>query len=206
LSYNNIIGGYHAITMVGDGTTTRMNNCQVMNNTITDFYYYGLRADGHNNLLVEGNDLSRPTRTNVSNFYAIYFTDVTNSKISKNKLHNPMDGEPAATNARYPIYLTASDATAGNENIISNNAIYNINGNGGTIYAIYNNNSDYARYYHNTVTLDYTGATSGNTRGFYQTGSATGIEFKNNIVSISRGGSGTKYCVYRATAASTITY
>lgn len=206
ISNNDITGGYHAITLYGDGTTTRLNNCQVINNTITDFYYYGIDADGHNNILIEGNDISRPTRTAVSSFYGIMFTNVTNSKISKNKLHNPMDGEPTATSARYIIYLSASDATPGNENIISNNTIYNINGNGGTIYAFYNSSSDYALYYHNTITLDFAGATAGTTRGFYQTGAATGIEFKNNIVSITRGGSGTKYCVYKGTAANNNVY
>src|SRR5690606_33536764 len=46
--------------------------------------------------------------------------------------------------------------------------------------------------------------TSGNTRGFYQTTTASDIEFKNNIISITRGGTGSKYAVYFNTAGSTI--
>src|SRR5690606_38952346 len=116
---------------------------------------YGIDADGHNNILIEGNDLSRPTRTSSSSFYGIAFTDVTNSKISKNKLHNPAGGQPTATSTCYPIYLSASDATAGNENIISNNLIYDMNTASGTLYGIYHSNSDYSLFYHNTISLDF---------------------------------------------------
>uniref|UniRef100_UPI00131A9B60 hypothetical protein n=1 Tax=Brumimicrobium mesophilum TaxID=392717 RepID=UPI00131A9B60 len=42
-------------------------------------------------------------------------------------------------------------------------------------------------------------------RGFYQTTTASNIEFKNNIIDITREGSGAKYCLYFNTTASSIT-
>src|SRR5690606_33126635 len=86
---------------------------------------------------------------------------------------------------------------------VVNNLIYDISNNG-TIYGLYNSGSDGVFYYHNTVSLDEPNATGGLTRGFFQTTLASGIEFKNNIVSITRGGTGVKYALYFATATSTI--
>jgi hypothetical protein len=206
ISNNRITGGFYGIAMYGNGTTARMNNCQVTNNIIKDFYSFGIKADGHNNILVESNDISRPTRTTVTTFFGVSFTNVTNSKISRNRIHNNCGGAPTNTSAATGIELTSSDATAGNENLISNNLIYDLNGASGTYYGIENTGSDYALIYHNTISLDHTAATGGITRGFYQTTSATGIEFKNNIISITRGGTGAKFLVYKNTAASTITF
>ena len=42
------------------------------------------------------------------------------------------------------------------------------------------------------------------TYGFYQTTSAAGVDLKDNLITISRGGTGDKFCLYFATAASTI--
>ncbi|MEO5647475.1 MAG: T9SS type A sorting domain-containing protein, partial [Chitinophagaceae bacterium] len=126
--------------------------------------------------------------------------------ISKNRIHDPYKGDLADVSAAYGIYLTGADATPGNENIISNNLIYNFYG-GGTQYGIYNASSDSARYFHNTISLEdgsYAGTSA--TRGFYQVTTAKGLEFRNNIVRIARGGAGIKYTLYfgATTTASTI--
>ncbi|MDX5347637.1 MAG: T9SS type A sorting domain-containing protein, partial [Hymenobacteraceae bacterium] len=62
-----------------------------------------------------------------------------------------------------------------------------------------------AYYYHNSISLDNTASTGGTTRGFYQTITASNVKFQNNIISITRGGSGTKYALYFGTTTSTIT-
>ena len=201
---NTIIGGYYGISISGQSTGSSMDNT-ISDNTIQDFYYYGIYNNDVENTTIISNDLHRESRANVSNFYALYFTGNGGGNIiDSNKLHDAFTGEPSATSTAYPIYHTSTDAAAGNANIVSNNIIYNINGAGGTNYAIYNSGSDGVYYYHNTITLDFPGATSGNTRGFYQTTTASDIEFKNNIISITRGGSGTKYCLYFNSAASSI--
>jgi hypothetical protein len=86
------------------------------------------------------------------------------------------------------------------ENTFINNLIYNFNSATGIIYGIYNNSSTGAYYYHNTISLDNAASTSGTTRGFFvnssATAPATNIRFQNNIVYITRGGTGTKYLIY----------
>ncbi len=201
---NTINGGYYGITSVGSSTVAVANN-KIINNNVRDFYSYGIYINGNFNTLVEGNNISRPARTDVSTHYGIYHTALsTGLKISKNRIHNPFGGELASTSIFYGIYFTAVDALAGLENVVSNNVIYNVNGNG-TQYGLYNTGSDNVLYYHNTINLDGAATTTNNTYGFYQTTTAAGIDLKNNLITISRGGTGNKFCLYFATAASTIT-
>src|SRR6185436_817632 len=120
-------------------------------------------------------------------------------QVSKNRISNPFGGAPASTAAFYGINFNNSSGSTGgtfNENVVSNNLIYGVNGNG-LAYAIANTGSGYAWYFHNTISLDNIMSTStAATRGFYQTTTAGGIFFYNNIISITRGGTGTKYCIY----------
>lgn len=63
----------------------------------------------------------------------------------------------------------------------------------GTVYGIQALYMD-GYIYHNTVSLDNASATGGTTYGIY--GSSQNnfdMYFKNNLVSVTRGGSGTKY-------------
>ena len=212
ISNNTIIGGYYGVALVANGSTFEINSNQVINNTIQDFYQYGVYANGNNGLLIQGNDLSRPTRTSITTCNNIYFTgNSRNCLISRNKMHDPFNAITATnTTAAYGINFSSCDATAGNENTIANNVIYSFKGNGanltnGVQNGILNTGSDYTRYYFNSILLDDATATGGATRGFYQTTAAAGIDFKNNIVVISRGGTGDKQCVFYNTAASAIT-
>jgi hypothetical protein len=200
-----LIGGNNGINMYGDELATTMNNCKITNNIIKDFYENGIDIEGHNNMLIEGNDISRPTRTATGTFIGISAAYVINTKISKNHIHNTNGGHLASTTCT-GILVEDGDATAAAPNIVSNNVIHNFNSSAGTHYGMESNSSDNTHYYYNTVSMDFAGATSGTTRGFYQTGAATGVVFKNNIISITRGGSGTKYCTYRGTSSSAIEY
>ncbi|MBL7719898.1 MAG: hypothetical protein JNL72_13755 [Flavipsychrobacter sp.] len=198
-SNNTIIGGYYSIKLMGNGTVNRFIDNKVLNNTVQDFYSYGIHLDGHDNALVEGNDISRPTRTSITTHYGIYFTDIINGRINANRIHNPMGAALTSTSAVYGIYFTTCDATSANANIVSNNAIYDINNNG-IIYAIYNIGSDHAYHYHNTISLDHTPATTTSaTRAFYQTTAATGLQFVDNVITIGRGGAGAKHAIYLGT-------
>ncbi len=203
---NTINGGYYAITLVGSTTAgLQIKDNKIINNTLTEYYLYGVYVSGTANTLVESNNITRPTRASVSTGYGIYFTGLsTSARISKNRIHNMFGAAPTGTNTLYGIYITGNDAPGGSENIVSNNAIYNITGNG-AIYALYNSSSDNVQYYHNTISLDHaTSTATGVTRGFYQTGEASGIVFKNNIITIMRGGTGTKHAMYFGTSTSTI--
>lgn len=202
---NTITGGYYGITNVGSSTVAVGNN-KITNNTIRDFYFYGIYLNGNFNTLVEKNDIARPNRLDVSTFYGVYMTSLSTSvQISKNRIHNPFDGEPTATSTFGGIYITGVDALAGLENVVSNNAIYNVNGNG-IQYGMYNSSSDNTFYYHNTVDLSQpSAATTSTTYGFYQSTTASGIDLKDNIFSVTRGSNGTKYCLYFSTSTTTFT-
>ena len=189
---NTITGGYYGITNVGNATVANQRN-KFIKNTIKDFYNYGIYTNGTFNTLIEGNDISRPARANLGTIGSagIIFTGLsTNALVNGNYVHGLMDVDTASTNDIYGIYFTGVDALAGLENKVTNNAIYDMKGNG-LIYGLYNIGSDNIFYYHNTVSLDHTASTTTEaTRGFFQTTSASGIVFKNNLVTISRGGTG----------------
>jgi hypothetical protein len=114
------------------------------------------------------------------------------------------DAMGSSTSGFYGIYL-AADATAGKEIRVINNAIYNITGNTGLQYGIYNTGASYCNIYHNTISLDDVSATTtAVTRGFYQTTAATNVNLVNNIINITRGGTGINTALYFNTATSTI--
>lgn len=202
---NNLIqGGYYGITIVGASTTVRTTGNIISNNDIQDFYLYGIYHNQANNTQVTNNLISRPVRSSLSSFYGIYYTGGGENNLAEsNTLFNAFGGNSSSTSAAYCIYHTSVDATVGNENRVVNNLIYDINNNG-TIYGLYNFGSDGVIYYHNTISLDNAAATAGLTRGFYQTSTATGIEFRNNIITINRGGTGVKHAIYFGSTISTI--
>jgi parallel beta-helix repeat protein len=196
---NTITGGYYGITLVANGTTFVIAGNTVENNTILDFYQYGIYLNGNDGTLIEGNDISRPVRSNPTTFYGVYFTSASqNIMVSKNQIHNPFDGNTASTSAAFGVYFTASDATAGNENLVVNNLVYNFNGNGNH-NGIFNNGSNYVVHYHNTIVLDDAASTctTCGARGFYnQTNTASGLDFKNNLIYITRAGGGESQGLY----------
>src|SRR5690606_14305598 len=121
------------------------------------------------------------------------------------RFHDTNTANPTNTSTQAAVYFTSADATSSAPNIVQNNLIYNFNG-AGIIYALYNTGSNYAQYYHNSISLNETASTSTTaTYGFYQTTAATDIDFKNNIISITRGGTGVKSGLYFNTTGSTIT-
>ncbi len=196
-SNNTVNGGYYSITSIG-GTTSQFNyGNKIINNKVLDFYFYGIYLYRNSGILVEANELSRPSRTATSSFYGIYLTTGNEgATVTKNRLHDPFAGNPSSTSSLYGIYSTGSDGTQAAPNIISNNIIYNVIG-GGLIYALYNSSSDFTKYLHNTILLDdqtYTGSSSA--RAFYMTSAADSVELKNNIFEISRTGSAAHYAYY----------
>ncbi|NLR59502.1 T9SS type B sorting domain-containing protein [Chitinophaga polysaccharea] len=202
---NNINGGYYGIVLTGSNTFANGNN-KIINNKISNFYSYGIYVTGSFNTLIEANIISRPTRSNVTSFYGIYFTNLsTKANITRNIIRNPFGGAPNSTSTAYGIYFSSTDALSQLENVVSNNLLHNFTGKG-DVYGIYNSGSDNVWYYHNTIALDGVSTTSATytTRGFYQTSKADGIEFVNNLISITRTGGGNKYCVYFSATNGTI--
>lgn len=200
---NTIIGGYCGMSMMGGMYSPHTGN-KFIGNTITDVYSYGIYVGASVNAVIEGNTISRPTRKSIGLFYGIYASGSSTYslsmnhglQISKNRIHTAAGGNAASTSACYGIYLSNNDAYNYNPVTVSNNLVYNFNG-AGAVYGIYNSSSDNVRYYHNTISLDnknYTGATAA--YGIYQTLSVTGLDIKNNIITVLRGGTGSKFGLY----------
>lgn len=208
---NIITGGTFGVAVIGSASEP-INANRFVNNTVKEFLAYGFYIAGTTNTWVENNLITRPTRTVLTNpVSAIYMGDAPNSKlvITRNRITKMFGGTVSSqsNNSQFSgIYHNGVNQTAGNENIVSNNAIYDVYGSG-VQYGIYNQGSSGVYYYNNTISFDNTINASATTRGFYQTTTATNIQFKNNIVAIRRAGTAaaaTKYAIYLETPASSI--
>lgn len=190
IEHNFITGGYYGISVYGSTTDYNLHNI-VRNNTIEDFYYYSIYFYGQKNGIVSKNDVSRPSRTNASSYNLYLGANGGGNLIEKNRVHNAFGNSTGGT--QYCIYL--NKGAAGSINTIANNAVYNITSASGSLYGIYGTTIDYTNVYHNTVVFDDAASTAGTTYGIYVYGTNE-VNVKNNIVSISRGGTGTKYNLY----------
>ena len=196
---NDISGGYLGLVAYGSTTVANMLGNEIKNNIIRDYYTYGTYLYGHDSLQFVGNNIHRLNRLVTSSGYGIYAAGAGQQMLIKgNRIHD-LFNSPTGTSAFYGIYFSANDGTAVKPNLIINNALYNLNTNGSQ-YCIYNIGSDYCLYFNNTLYIDNPSATAGLVYGFYQSTLASGIELKNNIFSISKGGTGAKYALYFGTA------
>lgn len=212
-SGNSIQGGPEGGPQIGiriNGNTGGLNAVgnQFVNNTVRDFHEYGMHLLNTDSTLVSGNNIHRANRLTVTIFRGLVLgTGCRNTLIEKNRIHttNAPTANPSAT--AYGIHFDGADAPVGSENVAVNNMLYKFNSVTGIIWAIYNLGADGAHCYFNSISLDDTDAVGGTstTRGFYQTTTASNIVFRNNIVSITRGGGSTKHCLYFGSAGSTIT-
>ena len=201
---NLISGGYTAIQLAGqNNTTARLSGLRVVGNELRDFYQRGLDVSNLNGGRMSGNNIYRLNRSNAAvTFYGIYCFNTIGTAIESNRIHDPYLS--ATNNSAYGIYQTGANGLAGQENDVINNVIYNFNG-GGQDYGIFNSGSSYCRYYHNTIALDFTANVStSNCYGFYQVLAASNVDFKNNLVSVTRGGGGSRYALYFSTTSSSI--
>jgi hypothetical protein len=202
---NTVNGGYYGITLLGSTTSLNQGNA-VRNNIVRDFYTYGIYTGYQDGAVVAGNDVARPLRTNPSSFYGIYNTSLSrNLTVEKNRIHDAFNGNAASTSLLYGIYLgTGAGATATAPNDVVNNVFYNLSGNG-LQYLVYSSGAAYSRIYNNSVASNEQGSTTtAATYGVYSTGANADI--KNNVISITRGGTGIKTGLYYTTNAPASNY
>lgn len=194
-------GPYYGMRMNGlAGGLGNVGN-RIANNRFVDHYLYEAFISNADSLVFEHNEMGREFRTNFSTFYGIYTTgSLLNSRINANRIYQPAGNLGGATNTAYGIYLLA-DGTLGNESVISNNLIHSFNSHS-TQYGFYVSSALYNRILHNTVVLDDATSPSGTTYGVFATGTGTGSDFLNNIVQVSRTGTGTKYGFYNSSVTS----
>ncbi len=199
---NNIVKGtstggpYYGISFKGPFNGYAKGNV-IKDNIITDQYYGGVEIVWCDSTLISGNDVSRPTRQSHSFFVGVSLgVGNINSRIEKNRWHHT-SGPSSLFMWVYGV-RNAATAPVGQENIITNNILYKVNGTG-HVYGVYNNICAGAKVYNNTFSIDDTSANASSTRiaaGVMVTQYANRIDAKNNIASITRGGSATNYGIY----------
>ncbi len=203
---NSVSGGYYAISVYGTSGGNSLTKANIIkNNRVKDFYAYGIYNIYADSTQISSNDVSRPNQTASTTTYGIYFSGVSQDVlVEKNRIHNLFDQLTTNSSTMYGIGFATGAAQTGKMSVVKNNLVYN-NANNGTHYGLYNSTSGNVVFYNNTVAENSTLSTAGATYGIYQTGSTTGIEYKNNNIFVTRTGSGVKYGIYMATAASPIT-
>ncbi len=205
ISNNTILGAYQGIIINGaTGALDAVNNV-IRNNTISNFYATGVEVTETDGVFITENNISRANRGTVGTFTGVELgTGNKNAIVSNNRIHDTHNIAGTQTGTAYGVYASG-DAPAGSENRVFNNLIYNFNSESGIQYGLYNTGANGHYYYHNTIVLDDPGTTSNDvTKGIYQTTSASNIQFRNNLVYVTRGGSGEKMAIHFNTTASTI--
>ncbi|ANE53181.1 gliding motility-associated C-terminal domain-containing protein [Flavisolibacter tropicus] len=202
--HNTIEGGSVGITIQGSLTSGIMNN-KIINNTIKNFGRAGIIVGGSTNTVIDNNDITRPDVLNNADAFNIPaiqgvlgVTFNANLLITRNSIHNFFAATPDVLNEFQGVGFRLAGGLAGQNNIVANNLIYDINGQG-NLFGVYNNGSSNVSFYHNTISLDNpTSYSQKLTCGFYHTSASPEVYFKNNQVSILRGGTGSKYGAYMA--------
>ena len=200
-------GGAYGVSMYGNSSSPYTTGNKILSCLITDWYSRGIYHYFYQkNYVIKGNTLQRPNRTTSTTTYAIYTYYNDGTLVEGNRIQRLFDSHLGSTSTTYGIYMYYNNGGGGksNPNIIRNNIVSDIKHNG-TIYAIAGFYID-GYIYHNTVSLDNAASTSGSCYGIYSySQSGYEIDIKNNNVSITRGGSGTKYGFYSAGITGNIT-
>ncbi len=155
---NIVIGGGAGIALAGD-TVGGENQCignLIADNDISDFFWKGIHLSNTDSTIVDGNNLHRPTRADLSTFDAILIQDKTRrSTIRNNRIHNsfPANGMGNLPDSHGINY--SATPNPGEKNVFYNNVIYNlVRPLEGTAIGIAIGGSN-ADFHHNTIAFTY---------------------------------------------------
>lgn len=206
---NTVRGGYIGIQLTGDAFTsvaTKLVNSTVANNTIEDWYIAGVQLTYTHGVSVVGNSVSRPTKSTPatgsgSNAAISVPSGSSEYVIDKNRLHNFHGGMAGTTSNSIGIYL-AGTTTARSDGLIKNNLIYGMTNNGAQYGVQIDGTYVTANVFHNTIVLDQGAGTSSSIAIYLSNSSAQngGANIRNNILYVTRGGTGTKRIIDVANA------
>jgi hypothetical protein len=198
-----VIGGFNAVSFYGPTAAGSANTGnQVKNCLIQDFHGSGINAQYQNGIIVRGNIVERPNRTTSSTAYGIFISSgCLNAVTDKNIIRNLFTSVPAThTNQGNGIASNSTAASAGNENIFTNNIIYGFTGSG-SVNGIYLLSATNVKVYYNSILINDQLSNQSSTTptyGIYASGS-TNIDIRNNNVSVTRAGAGSKFCLFFTT-------
>lgn len=185
---NEFIGGYYSIYYYGVSSSSKGNGLDIIGNSFTDFYYYGVNVTYTDNAKINNNYLQNASNSTSVYGLRVYYCNTT--EVIGN------DVNIAGTSTHYGLYHYYNAGNATTSNKIVNN-VFNLKGTGtSTWYGIYMYYTDYTDVYHNTVNCLAGPVAS---YAFYQSG-GTNQNIKNNIFSHNNGG----YAYYINTTAGVV--
>ena len=199
ITNNTIIGGFYGITLRGTASSYLNNYGHVVsNNTVSDFYQYGIYIVNADSSIIIHNNINRANRVTLTTFYGIYANTSRNIKYTGNQIHSSGIGSYSA----YPVCINTSANSVGSETELINNAVYNI-GTSGEIYGLYflGTNSN-INLFHNTVHIVSSGTQV--KRAVFFSSAPSNNKLYNNILSVTGTGTGAKHCIYVSTTAVTM--
>jgi len=196
---NTVNGGYSGIQLSGEHWTQPLTRIRVENNTILDWYGFGVYLSYTNNAIVRSNTIRRPTRFN-SGSDAVTPAGITipagslGFLLDKNRIYDLHLGMPGTPTISRGVYLSGT-SIAPTSGSIQNNLIYGMT-NEGAQYGIQNNSvNGPVNIYHNTIVLNHSsGASTSNTNAINMSNfdTQTGTDIRNNVFVVTRGGTGIK--------------
>jgi trimeric autotransporter adhesin len=176
-----------------------MDNNKLVKNTINNWFKNGIEVYYSSNTQVDGNDFV----AGWENYWStgIYLGEL-NQKVAviNNRIHDMIIDPGYSGNLTYGIMVNTS-SVAGQENLIANNAMYNWSSNG-TQYGIFSQGGSYFNIYNNTISLDDQ-VLKGDTAHAVELISISNVNFKNNIVTITRPVTFENYGLFLTNATST---
>jgi len=207
--YNNwigctMIGGYNGISIYGSTSIPYTLGNNIINCNVRDSYLYGIYNYYHYAFTNNGCVIERPNLTSLTTFYGIYTSGIAAPSggtvtIENNRIRNPYTSNTNINSTMYGIFI-AQPGSSGNKVIIRNNILNDLRSGGG-IYPIYAY-VNFCDVIHNTVSMDDVNSVATTVAyGIYYYG--TGGVVKNNLISISRGGTGTKVGLFYASTMGT---
>ncbi len=194
ISYNNIYKSYYGVYLAGVSGGT-FDNCQVLNNeigsnTASDYVYkYGIYASYLNNSSISGNHIFNMSSGTATPTGLYIYTGVTNTTVSKNKIHN-IAYTGTGGYGGWGMYINTGSSTS-NLNIY-NNVIYDIKGDGWSTFSgssmvgIYvDGTTGGLNIYYNSVNLygDFAGYNTSTLTAaiLFNSSSITNIDLRNNV-------------------------
>ncbi len=182
---NNVVnGGYYGIIFYGSSSTP-LSGIEIRNNVVNNNYYYGIRSNYTNSVIIEGNTINpRVAGGTVSNYGIYVYYEYQTFIVNKNRIRNA---------GVYGVYIGYATPSAGRSELI-NNEIAGFTSTG-TPYGIYITSSANIDIIYNSINVD-----KGTGRGIYTVSSATGLRILNNSFVYS--GTGAGYAVYHSAATS----
>ncbi len=193
-------GMYYGIVGYPQASGTTWSNNRFLYNRIENFFYAGVNWQFGNRTVFRGNTITRPTKTSFTTTYAFYLNSTARlDTFDANIITNLFGGSPTTTTPMFLFYGINYSGSSTEPCIFTNNLAYNLNGNGQQ-FGFYFLTSFNHRIYNNTFNFDYAASTSTNqTQGLYWTGgtsTSSFLDFRNNIISITKGGSGAKHALF----------